>query len=198
MAETKTHEMDGTWLVQRLEKPRASTVFGKGNPFAFGGGLRNGGLSEEAMGLLRDIFSFDYMGAAEFEFGAVPKALQVIAKQAGEGVLLGWHFDVLLSQVKPDFRDKSKPARGAKGRVYALARADWTEEVESRVKEMAAKGYGYGAKEYIGIDSALRPDPRPDAYRRETCGWLELDNGFLFFTDEAMWRATCDLFGVQA
>ena len=41
--------------------------------------MRNGGLSSEAMDLIRGIWAFDYMGAAEFEFGAVPKALQKIA-----------------------------------------------------------------------------------------------------------------------
>lgn len=46
------------------------------------------------------------------------------------------------------------------------------------------------------LSDVLRPDPTPDRYERRTAGWLELDNGFLFFTDESMWRATCDLFGV--
>ncbi len=32
----------------------------------------------------------------------------------------------------------------------------------------------------------------------DTCGWLELDNGFLFFTDVEMWRRASGLFGVHA
>ena len=71
-------EMKRTYLIQRLEKPRTLKIAGvelKDNPFSFGGGLRNGGLSKDATDLLRPLFSFDYMGAAEFEFGAVPEAL---------------------------------------------------------------------------------------------------------------------------
>lgn len=58
-------ELKQTYLVQRLNRP----TNGYDNPFSFGGGLKNGGLSEDAMKLLRPIFSFDYMGSAEFEFG---------------------------------------------------------------------------------------------------------------------------------
>ena len=70
------------WLIQRLHKPESFKLAGveTDNPFSFGGGLINGGLSKEAMDLLRPIFSFDYMGAAEFEFGEVSKALTALAR----------------------------------------------------------------------------------------------------------------------
>ncbi|KKS64951.1 MAG: hypothetical protein UV32_C0003G0012 [Candidatus Collierbacteria bacterium GW2011_GWF2_42_51] len=66
-----------TRLIQRLEKP-----IGRASPFSFGGGLKNGGLSKEAMDVLGDIFNFDYMGSSEFEWGAVPAALNFIAEQS--------------------------------------------------------------------------------------------------------------------
>ena len=56
------------YLIQRLEKSKNYV-----NPFSFGGGLVNGGLSKDAMSLLKPIFSFDYMGSAEFDFGVLPK-----------------------------------------------------------------------------------------------------------------------------
>jgi hypothetical protein len=31
-----------------------------------------------------------------------------------------------------------------------------------------------------------------------TCGWLELNNGFMFFTDRTMWEQTSNLFGIEA
>jgi hypothetical protein len=68
-------ELNNTWLIQRLEKSHGNYD----NPFSFGGGLKNGGLSPDAMNLLRPIFSFDYMGSAEFEFGAIPKSLKYMA-----------------------------------------------------------------------------------------------------------------------
>ena len=74
-------QMKGTYLIQRLNKPQDLSALGiKDNPFSFGGGYKNGGLSDEAMKYLRGIFSFDYMGAAEFEWGAVPEALNFIAR----------------------------------------------------------------------------------------------------------------------
>ena len=44
-------EMKRSYLVQRLRKPRGWELT-KDNPFSFGGGLQNGGLSGEAMSLL--------------------------------------------------------------------------------------------------------------------------------------------------
>jgi hypothetical protein len=64
------------YLIQRLEKPSKDA---KWNPFSFGGGYRNGGLSADAVGLLAPVFQPAYMGAAEYEFGALPKALQAVA-----------------------------------------------------------------------------------------------------------------------
>src|SRR4051812_12009846 len=67
------------YLVQRLEKPRNGGVMGLASAFSFGGGLVNGGLSKEAMGMLKIIFSFNYMGSSEFEYGAVPAAFQLLS-----------------------------------------------------------------------------------------------------------------------
>lgn len=69
--------LKNTCLIQRLLKPNKSSL---SNIFNFGGGLKNGGLSDDAISMLNPIFSFDYMGSAEFEFGAIPEFFQVIAK----------------------------------------------------------------------------------------------------------------------
>ena len=70
----------GTHLVQRLKKPFMKLGMAIRNSFAFGGGFKDGGLNPEAAALLGEIFSFDYMGAAEYEFGAVADAFKTIAK----------------------------------------------------------------------------------------------------------------------
>jgi len=68
-------KMRSIWLIQRLKKPYQSNGQGleklgfKDNPFAFGVGLLNGGISPEAMDLTREIWRYDYMGSAEFEWG---------------------------------------------------------------------------------------------------------------------------------
>jgi hypothetical protein len=189
---TATTDLRRSWLVQRLNKPRGTaTILGADNPFAFGGGMKNGGLSDEAMGLLRDIFSFDYMGAAEFEFGKVPKALQAIAKRAD--TLAAFSFPITLSKVEADFRDK-RPAPEGTGTVYVLCPGDWADAVQARIEAWAAEAYNRDLKETLKLSGALRPFHEWD---HETAGWLELDNGFMFFTDRDMWAATAALFGVS-
>ena len=187
-----TIEMRGTWLVQRLRKPHKATgpLAGLANAFAFGGGLRNGGLSDEASGALNQIMSFDYMGAAEFEFGALPKMLSAFAKDHKD--LVAEPITIALRDVAADFRLKDKTAPEGAVTVYLLCRKSHRAEVEKRVREMAAKDYTL--KESTRLPSTLRPATEYDG---ETVGWIELDNGFMFFTDREMWAETSALFGVE-
>lgn len=184
--------MRKTWLVQRLRKPRQGFAGLSANVFSFGGGYKNGGLSDDAMAMLAPIFSFDYMGSAEFEFGAVPEALSVIARAADKNRLLAFVVEISLQDVASDWRDKS-PAPNGSAPVYALCPEDQATEVERRIRELAAKDYTL--KEATHLPGALRPFNEWDG---ETCGWLELSNGFMFFTDPDMWAATCEIFGVRA
>lgn len=185
-----TNDLRDSWLVQRLTKPRQSTIFGADNPFAFGGGLVNGGLSPEAMNLLRPLFGFDYMGAAEFEFGAVPKALNGLAKDAGS--LVAPTFTVNLADVPKDWNDKSVTAPGGIATIYALCREGQRNEVVARIQSWTTEKYPH-LKETLLLTSALRPVNEWDG---DVIGWLELDNGFVFFTDRVAWEGTCALFGV--
>jgi len=182
-----------SYLIQRLESPYGGSLLGKDNPFSFGGGLRNGGLSDDAMDLLRDVFSFDYMGAAEFEFGAVPKALSALANKATEGSLVAFDFDILLSKVrKPWDEEANPPAPRAKATIYVICPAGWTVAVEERIKALAGNKPPR-TKEAVNLHSVLRPG----RYEYRVRGWLELDNGFMFFTDRPMWEATATLFGIE-
>ena len=186
--------MESSWLIQRLEKPwerqEGHPLFGKDNPFAFGGGLRNGGLSDEAMGLLREVWRFDYMGAAEFEFGAVPEALTRLAKSK---TLTAFSFTVPLAEVPANWRDKSKTKPSGEATIYVLCPAEFAEEVEERINGWA-RNERVDLKEGLHLTAALRPVEKWDS---DTCGWLELDNGFLFFLDRQMWERACTLFGVE-
>lgn len=184
----RTSEFGKSWLVQRLEKPRAALGTFKDNPFSFGGGLKNGGLSDTAMDLLRDIFSFDYMGAAEFEFGAVPETLQTIAKAN----LSAFSFTIPLQDVPANWRDKTKAKPEGDATIYVLCPGEWCSDVEARIREFATDNYRL--KKHTAFAAALRPFTDYDSDR---CGWLELDNGFLFFTDREMWEKASALFGVE-
>lgn len=189
--------MDRSWLVQRLNRPFKSTGLLGDNPFSFGGGLKNGGLSEEAMSLIRSIWEFDYMGSAEFEFGAVPEALQRIAKSTE---LIATHFLFDVSSIKMEKweldrmkKDGLTPNTGLVP-IYIICDITDLEEIISRVSSWAHKAYETDLKETTHLQAVLTG--RDALWHGRTGGWLELDNGFFFFTDEEMFNKTVELFGV--
>ena len=184
-------EFTSTFLVQRLQKPLTLNhpILGKDNPFAFGGGLHNGGLSDEAMDILRDVWQFDYMGSSEFEWGVVPEALSKIARAP----LAAFSISIPLLLVEKNWRDKSDETPKGDATIYVVSPAQEKDNVQERIRELARGEIRL--KEHSRFPNALRPVTEYDS---EVCGWLELDNGFLFFTDEEMWQKTCHIFGVES
>lgn len=171
---------NNTRLIQRLEKPAKSGIFaGKDNPFAFGGGLRNGGLSDDAMSLIREVFAFDYMGSAEYEFGAVPEGLTKVAKAAQDGLLTA----------------KTIKITGVP--VYIIARADQMDDVIDVIRADHKGGpQAPNLKQATRFWQAVSGNDDVASNCR-ICGWLELDNGFFYFTDEEMFKGVADLFEVE-
>jgi len=169
--------MHESYLIQRLRAPESFRIGGQvcGNPFSFGGGLRNGGLSKDAMDLLRNIFSFDYMGSSEFEWGAVPAALRFIAEQASK------------NNIRVGVLDLEKGEQ-----VYYLTPNKYEEEVKNRIK-LLRKGKMHLEK-YCGLDQYFDEDSK---WAKETRGWLEINNGYMFFVDKEMFDKTCSLFGIK-
>lgn len=179
--------MQESWLVQRLKKPSKGM---KDNPYSFGGGLKNGGLSDDAMDLLRGIFSFDYMGAAEFEFGAMPRAIQKIAQNIQD--FSTETIKIPLNKVESSvYGDRSKPT--GFGLVYVIAPTKDQSEVAKRIRGWAKEPYK-DLKESTTLNRSLRPSKEWDT---DVCGWLELDNGFFFFTDKEMFEKVAALFEVE-
>ena len=185
--------MERSYLIQRLQAPY-SPKDGEIDVscLAFGGGLKNGGLAPETMGFLNKIWSFDYMGSSEFEHGAVPESLQKIAVAAEKKQLicgstkLYYKFQDQYSRLRvcDEVFDGNK-------RVYYLCPKEFTEEVKTRLAIWAQNDYN-DTKETILLNLAMAGRET----RRCPCGWLELDNGFMFFTDEKMWRESCKLFEI--
>ena len=188
--------LNKTWLIQRLNVPfNTGNALLDANTFAFGGGLVNGGLSKDAMNLLRPIFSFDYMGAAEFEFGAVPEALNVIARAADKGKLVAHSFEFDKSQIQKDWSKDAKQPTGT-ATIYVLCVKGDEEEIESRITKWASERYNGDLKETTNLAQVLDTGHKHhDLFR--TRGWLELSNGFMFFADYDMFKATANLFGVK-
>jgi hypothetical protein len=157
-------ELKKSYLIQRLEESHDFD-----NPFSFGGGLQNGGLSKEAMKLLKNIFSFSYMGSSEFEWGAVPEALNFLGNQAYNKNLVFGNIDD----------------------VYYICPKSYEEEVKDRILKLKKDEYQFRLKEHCGLQAWFEDNNK---YSKRTLGWIELDNGFMFFVDKNMFEKTCNLF----
>lgn len=166
-------ELESTYLVQRLQEPYPGH---ENNPFNFGCGYKNGGLSDEAMNLFKRFFSFDYMGAAEYEFGAIPKCLQAIAKNVQNYCAI----EVVINKTP----------------VYALCHKELSDQVIIRLKELS-KGKIY-TKGYCGLDQAVGLNLFTSKEKCRYIGWLELDNGFFFFTSKQAFDGVRQIFGINS
>lgn len=180
----------------------------------FGGGSL--GLSAEARGLLRNLFVFDYMCAAEYEFGRIPEVLGLLAKSSQN--LVAFEFEVPASAIKPgwwrdmigrEIRQKEiaaaraegkKPPRAKKPKLDPIKPATFYAigpkgtEAYVRALVLACASGQQASKGGHKVDICLDPQPGRDI--DDLIGWMELDNGYLFFRDKPTWERTCALFGV--
>ena len=163
--------MKSSYLIQRLQKPYPGS---EDNPFNWGGGYIRGGFNETAYKHLNQIFRFDYMGAAEFEFGEVPKSMSIIQAYftIGNGVT-----GVMYIHKIP---------------VYYLCHKLLETEVKDRIKELSQNKYRL--KEHTFFDEALAAripanivPEKKDKYKfaAEFIGWLDIENHFMFFLDKS-------------
>ena len=174
--------MERIHLVQRLKRPwdTESCMTAFSDSLAFGGGLINGGLTDEARGILGRIFRFDYMGASEFEWGAVPKALERISTNYKK--YLTTTFQVVVRS-------------GVEATVYAIVPKEHEAVIVEWIKAAALDEWALPGrlKESLHFDRALNGDGPYQDY----VGWLELGTGFFFFVDEDTFKATAKIFGVR-
>lgn len=180
--------MRSSYLVQRLRRPTK-----RPNPFAFGGGYLHGGLTEEAAQMVYQLMSFDYMGAAEFEFGALPEALRRMAQEQ----LGARTIEITEGEVAPPptYRKPIKPIEDHiyDGTLALIGRKDDLDEIETRVRTWAAEPFNPKLKESTRLASSLQPS---NVWDTEIVGWFELDNGFMFFTDREMADNVAQAFGI--
>ena len=174
--------MEHTNLVQILKAPKeeGSSIF------AFGGGYRMGGLSQANYDGMNKVFSFHYMGAAEFELGNLPKACDK---------LIADRSDYVTGSIKVSWRTEDwKTQEEAKGRgeVYYICHKDHEIDVKERIS-LWALGKNvplHTTKERVRLNESFAGD--------RFKGWFELDNSFLFFIDKDMFEGTKEMFGVKS
>jgi hypothetical protein len=187
-----------SYLIQRLEKPWVSPDGEiQRNPFTFGCNP-SGGMSPEGWETIEGIFAFDYMGAAEFEFGAVPAALYFLIEQRNADNLECGSIEL------------------PQGNVHYISPKPYTSEVLTRLRDFATDNPNQYTKEYVGLNHKLKEmaikalaekqvkkKPRKNArpvkppYESRAVGWLEIDNGYMFFTDKEMFTKVCNLFELK-
>lgn len=195
--------IEGPWqlpfLIQRLEVPyevpEGHFLKGKDNPFSFGGGFLNGGFSKEAMDAFRPIFRFDYMGSAEYEFGAAPKAIQSIVKSLAD--VTTSTFEVSFKDLhfrEWDVRNFKEPDRKAKKTVYMIAHKDHHEAAQKYVRSLMKVPAPAMKGDTRFRTSLLEPKNEKETWLVETKGWLDLDNCLFFFIDEKMFQGVWALF----
>ncbi len=111
------------------------------------------------------------MSATEFEHGAVPRALYKI-----------W--------------DYSNKNHAAKGLVHLLKDVHYICEKRTQeyVEDIIQKLYKNEEDLNLNNPTYLRKSIQgKDNYK----GWLELDNAFMFFIDNEMYKKTLDLFNIK-
>lgn len=192
-------EFQNPYLIQRLKKPfvvkneenpKANLLHKLASAFSFGGGLVNGGLSENAMQKLSSIWRYDYMGAAEFEWGAVPKSLDIMAKK--QKSLITGQISVSASAIK--WANGKSEKVSSSGIVFYVC----DEKIETEVRNCISKFAnpiegGFFTKESVNLAENLVGFE----YHSDTVGWHDIVNNFLFFTDAEMYRGFCELFGIE-
>jgi hypothetical protein len=182
-----TKELSFTpYLIQRLESPR-----GYVSPFSFGGALRNGGFTKEAMDILNQILSFDYMGSAEFEWGALPECFKRISEDKREWVEEELKLKYKLKS-KWDLRDgMTKEEGNVVFHIYAPK--EIIEDVKTFISDAVKDEWKNNLKESLYFSSALTKLINGVTEGRIN-GWVDIENDYFFFIDKTMHDNVVKLF----
>lgn len=187
--DVKTQPWKKPWLIQRVEAPRTT----KGNGldlsevFSFGGGLARGGLSKEASALISKLWSWDYMGASEYEWGAVPAALNAMVKYRQQDYLDA--FELVVEGPLAVYRSEHDKKQGwgfekvgqddmrtVKTKVFvACNKAHRDNVVATLTKMVSHRGYGDGidlCEPARAWEACMGP--------KDVVGGLELNNAWLY------------------
>jgi len=192
--------MKTTWLVQRLGPAVRRT-----GPLArahrvFGGGMM--GITDEQWDALDELFEIDYMGAAEYEFGKFTRALgQLLQDNKSDDPatkVVSFKFEVDRKDIRPNamhrIKGKQMPPTPKKPvTVYAIGRKGQREGIEFIARSITKEPH---SRLLLRDDSFIHRTLDPfNEWDTKIVGWFELNNGFFYFIDEAMWRAVADGFG---
>ncbi len=163
-------------LLQRLTPPGGRSHFGGSPGWA-------GGFTDEGLAIVNDnCFSFDYMGAAEYEGGSVPRAMQQVIENIGKYEIL--HMEDYGSQDAINWTPREEPHEVALPPLFVLAPPTQEKYVIELVTTMWSDPYSF--KDNPKLQTAAK---YPNDVR--FVGWLDLDQYVLIFLD---WQVCTDAF----
>lgn len=203
-----------TYLAQRLTHPFVWNTTTKSNelkpvPDSVPIVIKNKICDLKAMQEIRQNFwSYDYMGAAEYEFGAVADAME----RFSEKKLVTFSFNVSFDKIElPSVRGYWKRNKGKEVyvdsppltttvkhvTVYVICGEDEDLGARTNIQQIAygkarvkmGAAFGYAAWTPYSTENQF-------SIHRDIGGWFEETNAFWFFLDTRMYLGACRMFGV--
>ena len=159
-----------SWIVQRLHNPE-KTINPFGNTIEFD--------NKDSVDRVARVFSTPYMGAAEYEWGALPKAMaSMYEKTTFLTTLVYSNFKCWIVYTVPYYLDKDNPnyLKKIKDEELEIKRCIKKNYIEGKNGEQVAKR-DYGSF-YERINNTW--------HNEELNGWFDLENQFAWFIDEKM------------
>lgn len=126
---------------------------------------------------IKYIVNHDYMGSAEFEWGLVPEAYDFIMEQAKNQNLIN----------NADYFDTDD----IKTRIYFICPTQYEQHVHRCINDILFN------KKQLKEPSELLENVKGTDYGKKFIGWLEIDNGFMLFTDVDVFVRFCLLFNLD-
>lgn len=175
--------MKNSYLIQRLKKPYLKEIKHPLQALAKYG-LAATGLNEKARELLSHVCVFDYMGSSEYEFGAIPKALRdMVNNQA--------NLTTYVEKIKFTFKPFGETEFiSGNTNVYIVGNKNDMPTIIERIRTIALGQEN--CKERTNFPGSLAEYE----FDKNVVGWFDLDNGFMFFKDEQMFKDFKTLFGL--
>ena len=189
LAKTSFVEREDDVLILGDAALQTANVFGSEARRPLSAGLISAG-EIEAMEVLGPLCQFDYMGASEFEHGALPLALQAMAQNKK---LTTFSTEVRVPKNKNAFKHEAEGP--CVDTVYVLCPEDWRDEVTERIEGFAKKEDMRKTRCAVQLERSIRIRAKGTT-EPGALGWIEINNGYAFFIDEAMWKGFCEIFEV--
>ncbi len=174
-----------SWLVQRLTKTHLPLK----EPKEAWKLTADGRWEASAKETRDNIHGYDYMGSSEFEWGAVPLAMKGLVRDAKNLIT----YELQLPVYWEPFLDSEPLPPKETQPVYLLCRKDDLEEVVGRVGMFLRTPYNrLMLKESLMLEDAY--SIREGYKEPRLVGWLELNNGYYFFSNRTVWRYMTKLY----